>query len=101
MLTPFPMEPAREQSTGATAGEDSPLADDVSVLLSIFLSRPQNLLAIGHPLSKLYRRASRTSLLLGQAWEWLAGGDACVIFGGSLRCRLRQAHPWGRRTVGH
>lgn len=57
------------------------MADDVSVLLSIFLSRPQNLLAVGHPVSKFYRRASRASLLLGQAWEWLADGYACDFWG--------------------
>lgn len=69
------------------------LADHTSVLLSVFLSRPQNLLALGGPV-----RNSQKSILLGpqlwgQAREWPAGGEACVSFGGLLRCRLGQADP--------
>lgn len=47
-------------SWGATR-EDLQFAGGVSVLLLIFVSRPQNLLAVGHPVSTLCRRASRAS----------------------------------------
>lgn len=74
--------------------------DDMSVLLSVFLSRPQNLPAIEHSTRKQTSQKSIQDLLAFETGLGVSGGDARVSFGESLGCGLGQADPAGRKAVG-
>lgn len=78
------------------------LADDaMSVLLSVFLSRPQNLPAFEHSSRKQTSPKSIQDLLaFEQAWEWLAGGDAHGSLGESLGCGFDPADRAAGKAAG-